>query len=125
MKNTLVHPKLMNNLYRFFPKEGNVERGTIPENDLGDTVEDVQEYSVLHEGVRCRISSFNTSREGDEIRRRDKTIVLHPYGIVLKGVYDCKESDRFTCEGKVYDILGVDPDSENSYTRLITEIITI
>ena len=125
MRNSLIHPKLMDNLYRFFPDIGNVERGTLVPNEVGDTAEELTEFEVLHEDVKCRISAWSGERKGDEYRRPDKTVVLHPYQIVLKGVYDCKESDRFVHLDKTYDILSVDYDSENNYTRLITEIISI
>lgn len=122
MEQRLIHPKLMSGLYRFFNSVCAIQNPTIVAGDLGNS--DPSSWASSDTDIDCVISRIKGGSDGNEIRRKDKTIVLHPYAIILKGVYTVTEKDRILSDSVAYDILTYDYDSKSNMTSLICELIT-
>ena len=122
MNQRLIHPDLMTSLYRFFNSTCAIQTPTIVAGDLGNS--DPSSWTSTDTDIDCVISRISNSSEGNEVRRKDKTIVLHPYGIILDGVFTVTEQDRILSDSVAYDILTIDYDSKSTYTSLVCEIIT-
>jgi len=122
MNNNLIHPQLMENLVGFFPHICDIETATYSADGVGDVSEDLKSWASLEADVQCKISAWNSQREGNEMRRSDSTIVLHPYVVMLQGLYTTiSERDRVVSDSINYDILSIDVDSESTMTRLVCE----
>ena len=121
MNQRLIHPNLMNSLFRFFNSKCAIQNPTIVAGDLGNS--DPTSWSSSETGIDCVISRIKGGSAGNELRRKDKTIVLHPYGIILDGVFTVTEKDRILSDSVAYDILSVDFDSKSTMTSLICELI--
>ncbi len=121
MNQRLIHPKLMTNLFRFFNSVCAIQNPTIAAGDYGNT--EPSTWANQDIDIDCVISRIDSGSEGNEVRRSDKTIVLHPYGIILDGVFTVTEKDRILSDSIAYDILSVDFDSKSTYTKLICERI--
>lgn len=121
MNQRLIHPDLMTNLYRFFNSTCDIQTPTIVAGDYGNS--DPSSWISTSTNVDCVISRIKKGSQGNEVRRSDKTIVLHPYGIILDGLFTVTEKDRILSDGTAYDILSVDYDSKDTYTSLICELI--
>lgn len=122
MNQRLIHPKLMSSLFRFFNSKCAIQNPTIVAGDLGNS--DPTSWASSETDIDCVISRISNSSEGNEVRRKDKTIALHPYGIILKGVFTVTEKDRILSDSVAYDILTVDYDSKSTMTSLVCELIT-
>lgn len=122
MNQRLIHPDLMTNLYRFFNSTCAIQNPTIVAGDLGNS--DPSSWASSETDIDCVISRIKGGSDGNEIRRKDKTIVLHPYGIILDGVFTVTEKDRILSDSVAYDILTYDYDSKSTYTSLVCELIT-
>lgn len=122
MNQRLIHPDLMTSLYRFFNSTCAIQSGTITAGDYGNS--DVgAPWTSTSTDVDCVISRIKGGSEGNEIRRKDKTIVLHPYGIILDGVFTVVEYNRILSDSVAYDVLSVDYDSKSTMTSLVCELI--
>ncbi len=121
MNQRLIHPSLMANLYRFFNSTCAIQNPTVTAGDYGET--EPASWSNQETNIDCVISRIKGGSEGNEVRREDKTIVLHPYGIILDGVFTITEKDRILSDSVAYDVLSVDYDSKSTYTSLICERI--
>ena len=119
MNKFLIHPNLMSSLFRFFNSTCDIQEPTYPTD--GET--EPSGWTSVESDVNCVISRIKGGSDGNEIRRSDKTVVLHPYGIVLDGVYSVTESNSILSSGNRYDILSVDYDSKGNMTSLICERI--
>jgi hypothetical protein len=117
----LIHPGLMTSLFRFFNSKCAIQNPTIVSGDLGNS--DPSSWASSETDIDCVISRISNSSEGNEVRRKDKTIVLHPYGIILDGVFTVTEKDRILSDSVAYDILTVDYDSKSTMTSLVCELI--
>lgn len=122
MNQRFIHPKLMSSLYRFFNSKCAIQTPTIVAGDLGNS--DPSSWTSTSTDVDCVISRIKGGSDGNEVRRKDKTIVLHPFRIILKGVFTVTEKDRILSDSVAYDILTYDYDSKSTYTSLICELIT-
>ncbi len=122
MNQRLIHPDLIASLYRFFNSTCSIQSPTIVAGPYGNT--DPSSWTTTDEDVKCDISRISNSSEGNEVRRKDMTIVLHPYAIVLQGVYTVSESYRIVSAGVNYDVMSVNYDSKSNYTSLICELLT-
>lgn len=122
MNKYLIHADLMANLFRFFNSTCDIQTPTVDGGDYGGS--DPTSWTNVTTDIDCVISRISNSSEGNEIRRKDKTIVLHPYGIILDGVFTIDETNRIVSNSLNYDVLSVNYDSKNTYTSLICEIIT-
>ena len=117
----LIHPDLTTSLFRFFNSTCAIQNPTIPTD--GET--EPSSWTSQDTDIDCVISRIKGGSAGNEIRRKDKTIVLHPYGIILDGVFTVTEKDRILSDSIAYDILSIDYDSKSTYTSLICERIII
>ncbi len=121
MNQRLIHPGLMTSLFRFFNAKCAIQNPTIIPGELGNS--DPSSWASSETDIDCVISRISNSSEGNEVRRKDKTIVLHPYGIILDGVFTVTEKDRILSDSVAYDILTVDYDSKSTMTSLVCELI--
>lgn len=121
MTQRLIHPKLMSSLVRFFNSKCAIQNPTITAGDYGNT--EPSTWANQDIDIDCVISRIKGGSQGNEVRRKDKTIVLHPYGIILDGVFTATEKDRILSDNVAYDILSVDYDSKSTITSLICERI--
>lgn len=121
MNQRLIHPDLMTNLYRFFNSTCSIQVPTLVPGDVGETND--KTWADVTTDIDCVISRIKQGSSGYEIRREDKTVVLHPYGIILKGVYTLTEDNRIVSNSQAYDILAKDYDSKSNMTSLICEQI--
>ncbi len=121
MTQRMIHPGLMTNLFRFFNSKCAIQNPTVTAGDYGET--EPASWASSETDIDCVISRIKGGSEGNEVRRKDKTIVLAPYGIVLDGVFTVTEKDRILSDSVAYDILSVDYDSKSTYTSLICERI--
>lgn len=121
MNQRLIHPRLMTSLYRFFNSKCAIQNPTIVPGALGNS--DPSSWASSETDIDCVISRISNSSEGNEVRRKDKTIVLHPYGIILDGVFTVTEKDRILSDSVAYDVLTVDFDSKSTMTSLVCELI--
>ena len=121
MNQRLIHPDLMNSLYRFFNSTCSIQEPTLVPGDYGETENFT--WADSETGIDCVISRIKQGANGYEIRREDKTVVLHPYGIILKGVYTLTENSRIVSDSQAYDIIAKDYDSKSNMTSLICEQI--
>lgn len=121
MNQRLIHPRLMTSLFRFFNSKCAIQNPTIVPGSLRTS--DPTSWTSSETDIDCVISRISNSSEGNEVRRKDKTIVLHPYGIILDGVFTVTEKDRILSDSVAYDILTVDYDSKNTMTSLVCERI--
>ena len=117
----LIHPSLMTSLYRFFNSTCAIQNPTVTAGDYGET--EPESWTSSETDIDCVISRIDNSSDGNEVRREDKTVVLHPYGIILDGVFTITEKDRILSDSVAYDVLSVDFDSKSTYTSLICERI--
>jgi len=121
MNQRLIHPDLMTSLYRFFNSTCDIQEPTLVPGEYGETQD--KTWISTETDIDCVISRIKQGANGYEIRREDKTIVLHPYGIVLKGIYTITENNRILSGSDTYDIIAKDYDSKSSMTSLICERI--
>lgn len=122
MNQRLIHPGLMSSLFRFFNSKCAIQNPTIAAGDLGNS--DPSSWASSETDIDCVISRIKGGSDGNEVRRKDKTIVLHPYGIILDGVFAVTEKDRILSDSVAYDILTYDYDSKSTMTSLVCELIT-
>jgi len=115
----MIHPGLMPNLIRFFNSICAIQNPTIPT----DGESDPSAWTNQDIDINCVISRIKGGSAGNEVRREDKTVVLHTYGIILDGIFTVTEKDRILSDSDAYDILSVDFDSKSTYTSLICERI--
>ena len=121
MTKRMIHPGLMANLFRFFNSKCAIQNPTVTAGNYGNTKPSTWTNQDID--IDCVISRIDSGTEGNEVRRKDKTIVLHPYGIILGGVFTVTEKDRILSDSIAYDILSVDYDSKSTMTSLICERI--
>lgn len=120
MNKYLIHPDLMTNMKGFLAQTCSIQEFTLNDPDTTGETED-KTWTDIYTGIDCKISRFTHGK--NEVRRPDKTVVLHPYSIVLDGVYTVGEGNRIASDGSYYDILSVDYDSHNTFTSLVCERI--
>lgn len=125
MNKYLINPKMLDGLKSFFEEVCDIEEYEIPANDYGEVGESAKVWKTKLAEIDCDISDFNLQRTGHEVRRFDKTVVQHPYAIMLRGLYAVTEKDRVLANSKYYNIISVDYDSKDIMTRLICEIVEI
>jgi len=121
MDKRLIHPDLMNDLEDyFFTKDCTIQTPTIASS--GETEPSGWSNKLTElKGKKAEISAL---RSGDEIRRKDGTIVMHPWTVVLNSYQPTiTEKDRLVINSVNYDILSVHFDSEDQITRLIVEVV--
>lgn len=118
MSDALVHPERLARLDRFFPTLCNIERAAIVQDEHG---EETLTWSVLVSDARCSIHP----QGGTEMREEQQTTVRSTHHIDLQGYYPALvELDRVVAEGRTYNVLLVEHDSQRSRTSLAAEIVT-
>ena len=118
MNKSLIHSDLMASLTYVLAQTCSIQNYSLNDPDSVGETED-KTWADVTTGISCKISRLSHGK--NEIRRPDKTIVLHPYAIVLDGVYSVTEDNRISSGGNYYDILSVDFDSHNTFTSLVCE----
>ncbi len=117
MNKRLIHPDLMSSLTYVLDQTCSIQSFANDAGTIGETED--KTWSDVTTDISCKIARFTHGK--NEIRREDKTVVLHPYSIVLDGIYSITEGNRIASEGSYYNILSVDYDSHNTFTSLVCE----
>lgn len=112
----MIHPAMMTKLKDFFPESCDIYTMT----DATDGETESPTPSIKFSSIDAVLA--DASRMQSEIRRKDGTLVLHPYIITLRGKYAVTEKDRAVIAAVNYDILSADFDSRDQMTRLKCEV---
>lgn len=122
---TIIHPRMLTKLDKFFPQSCALKEPAISQNTTG---EQVKTYSVHtgYEAIPCRVGAAG----GGQRRGNQMTYMEATHRIVLSGQYPdlpeaWREGEEWIAEvdGIEYTILMVATSAEESTTRLETRII--
>ena len=121
MDKRLIHPDLMNDLEDYFFTEDCTIQTP---NALTSGETEPSGWTDKLTELKGKIAEISALRSGDKVMRKDGTIVMHPWVVVLS-TYQATivEKDRLVIDSVNYDILSVHFDSEDQITRLIVEVV--
>lgn len=118
---TLIHPRMLERLGRFFPLAATVEQRTVTQDAYGEVIET---WSALpgHEAIPCaRTPLSSTERAALQL-----TATTEAWHVLLRGAYPAITTDhRLVIAGEAYDIVGVETDQTSTLTRLTIQRVSI
>jgi head-tail adaptor len=117
---TLIHPKMLESLHRFFPSRCMIEEATVTVDEYRDEVS-AWSARLGHEDIPCAMAAAG----GQEVKRPDMTYVPATHRVTLAGHYpEITEKMRAVVDDITLDILLVEHDSHGQTTRLACEVVT-
>ncbi|MCI0550522.1 MAG: hypothetical protein L0287_06180 [Anaerolineae bacterium] len=121
MSSRLIHPRMLETLAPdFFYRRGTIQQATETQSTTGQVKKlwaDVPGMTA----IQCRISASG----GGERRSQNQTYLDATNTALLAGAFTVNEKMRFVDDkGLVYDILLVEPDSEQISTRLTLRLVS-
>jgi head-tail adaptor len=119
MPNYVINPRLMATLFPIFASTGTVQSSTEIQDASGQPI---PAWSDLlgHVGITCHIEITG----GSETKATNQVYATATHEILLSGYYpQITPKMRFVdTDGNTYDILLVDQESFDTFTRLVAEI---
>lgn len=119
MARPLIHPKLFDRLYSFYPSTVTIQEATEPQDTYGGYSQ-VWANKVGYVDLDCRLAPSG----GQEVKRPDQTYVVSSHIIAIAGYYPgIDEKNRAIIGAQAFDILLVENDGQGDSTRLSVQIV--
>jgi hypothetical protein len=115
----LIHPRIFERLYNFYPSEVTIQEATEPQDTYG-AFSQIWANKVGYVDLDCRLAPSG----GQEVKKPDQTYVVSTHTIAIAGYYPgIDEKNRAVIGANIFDILLVENDGQGDSTRLIVEIV--
>lgn len=113
---TLIHPRMLENLYNFYPSAGTVQDATMALDSYGEPLPTWADFLTIW----CRVSPVS----GKEDRRSDQTVAIGSHMIAVRSYEPTIAVEmRILVDAVYYNILAVEHDGNAASTRLRVEVV--
>lgn len=118
---TLIHPRMLDRLGRFFPLLATVQQKTTMQDQFGQPVETWSDLA-RHVAIPCARAPLSAT----ERQALQMTVTEQVWTVVLRGHYPLiTAAHRLVIDGQPYDILAAESDQTRTLTRLRVRRVSV